>query len=70
MSAVPGPRKLFWRVVIPAALPMIMSGVRLSCQILCEGDMTVRATSRLAGSGRPDAGRTPDAAIQPPPEWI
>src|SRR4051794_40843248 len=32
-----------------------LSGVRLSCQILCDHDMTVRAISRLAGSGRPDA---------------
>src|SRR5690242_10346356 len=31
-------------------------GVRLSCQIACEGDMTVRANSRLTGSGRADAG--------------
>src|SRR5262245_24342920 len=29
-----------------------LSGVRLSCQILCDHDMTVRAISRLAGSGR------------------
>ena len=47
-----------------------LTGVRLSCQITCDGDMTVRAISRLAGSGRPDPGRTPDAAIQPPPEWV
>ncbi len=47
-----------------------LSGVRLSCQITCDADMTVRAISRLEGSGRPDAGRTPDAAIQPPPEWV
>jgi ferredoxin len=47
-----------------------LSGVRLSCQITCDADMTVRAISRLEGSGRPDPGRTPDAAIQPPPEWI
>lgn len=47
-----------------------LSGVRLSCQITCDADMTVRATSRLEGSGRPDAGRTPDPAIQPPPEWV
>jgi len=47
-----------------------LSGVRLSCQITCDGDMTVRAISRLEGSGRPDPGRTPDAAIQPPPEWM
>jgi ferredoxin len=47
-----------------------LSGVRLSCQITVDGDMTVRAISRLEGSGRPDAGRTPEATIQPPPEWI
>jgi hypothetical protein len=29
----------------------------------------VRAISRLAGSGRPDAGKTPEPTIQPPPEW-
>ena len=29
-----------------------VQGVRLSCQILCDHDMTVRAISRLAGSGR------------------
>src|SRR6187401_1807638 len=28
------------------------TGVRLSCQILCDHDMTVRAISRLGGSGR------------------
>ncbi len=47
-----------------------LSGVRLSCQILCDHDMTVRAISRLEGSGRPDPGGTPDASITPPPEWI
>ena len=47
-----------------------LTGVRLSCQIVCDHDMTVRALSRLAGSGRPDAGRTPDPQIQPPPEWV
>jgi len=46
-----------------------LTGVRLSCQILCDQDMTVRAISRLAGSGRPDPGRTPEPTIQPPPEW-
>src|SRR5213080_1551937 len=47
-----------------------LSGVRLSCQIQCEGDMTLRAISRLEGSGRPNPGPTPDASIQPPPEWV
>jgi ferredoxin len=46
------------------------TGVRLSCQILCDHDMTVRAISRLAGSGRPDPGSTPQPEITPPPEWI
>jgi ferredoxin len=44
-------------------------GVRLSCQILCEHDMTVRAISRLAGSGRPDPGPKPQPFIEPPPEF-
>jgi ferredoxin len=47
-----------------------LTGVRLSCQIQCEHDMTVRAISRLAGSGRPDPGKTPEPTIQPPPEWV
>lgn len=46
-----------------------VTGVRLSCQILCDHDMTVRAVSRLEGSGRPDPGPTPAAEITPPPEW-
>jgi ferredoxin len=47
-----------------------LTGVRLSCQIVCDHDMTVRAISRLTGSGRPDPGRTPEATITPPAEWI
>ena len=47
-----------------------LTGVRLSCQISCEDDMTVRAVSRLEGTGRPDPGPTPDAAITPEPEWV
>jgi ferredoxin len=46
-----------------------LTGVRLSCQILCEHDMDVRAISRLAGSGRPDPGPKPAPEIQPPPVW-
>ncbi|HEV2982824.1 MAG TPA: 2Fe-2S iron-sulfur cluster-binding protein [Vicinamibacterales bacterium] len=47
-----------------------VSGVRLSCQILCDHNMTVRAISRLEGSGRPDPGRTPEPTITPPPVWL
>jgi len=48
-----------------------LSGVRLSCQILCDADMTVRAISRLEGSGRKDAGHKPEPDIFPQPvEWV
>lgn len=47
-----------------------LGGVRLSCQILCDQDMTVRAVSRLEGSGRPDAGRLPASQIEPSPEYV
>jgi ferredoxin len=40
-----------------------LTGVRLSCQILCDHDMAVRAISRLAGSGRADAGTRPADTI-------
>ena len=47
-----------------------VTGVRLSCQSVCDHDMVVRAVSRLGGSGRPDPGPTPEPVITPPPEWI
>jgi len=47
-----------------------LSGIRLSCQIACDHDMSVRATSRLAGSGRKDAGGKPAEQIEPAPEWV
>jgi len=46
-----------------------LSGVRLSCQIRCDRDMTLRALSRLAGTGRPDPGPRPADEITPPPEY-
>ena len=47
-----------------------LSGVRLSCQILCDHDMAVRAISRFEGSGRKDAGSPVGPEIDPPPVWI
>jgi hypothetical protein len=47
-----------------------LSGVRLSCQIQCDHDMTVRAISRLEGSGRPDPGSRPEAEIRPEAVWV
>lgn len=46
-----------------------LSGVRLSCQMLCDHDLSVRCISRLAGSGRPGPGNVPTPEIAPPPEW-
>ena len=47
-----------------------LTGVRLSCQTLCDHDMTIRAISRLEGSGRPDPGGPPATEITPPPVWV
>lgn len=47
-----------------------LSGVRLSCQLLVNQDMTVRAISRLEGSGRADAGSRPEIEIHPEPVWV
>lgn len=46
-----------------------LTGVRLSCQITCDHDMTVRAISRFEGSGRDDVGPLPAEYITPPPVW-
>ena len=45
-------------------------GLRLSCQIACDADMTVKAESRLSGSNRKDAGKRPADDIQPEPVWV
>jgi ferredoxin len=48
-----------------------LAGVRLSCQIACDGDMSVKVISRLEGSGRADAGKRPTDEIHPQPvEWV
>jgi ferredoxin len=44
-----------------------VSGVRLSCQILCDHDMAVKVISRLAGSGKANAGNRPVDTLQPQP---
>src|SRR5438128_3401127 len=45
--------------------------LRLSCQILCDHDMMVKAISRLASSGRAHAGKRPAEDIHPQPvKWV
>ncbi len=46
------------------------AGVRLSCQMLCDQDMTLEIISRLAGSGKKDTGGRPTDEIAPPPVWV
>jgi len=47
------------------------AGLRLSCQIQCDHDMTVRATSRLSTTpNRVDAGKRPVDQIAPPAVWV
>src|SRR5207248_4650056 len=43
----------------------LLGTVRLSCQIVCDHDMAVRAISRLACSGRPDPGHRPADTVAP-----
>ncbi len=44
-------------------------GVRLSCQMLVDQDMEIKIISRLAGSGRKDAGKPTAEGIEPSPVW-
>lgn len=44
-------------------------GVRLSCQLTCDHDMTVKVISRLEGSGRKDQGGPVADEIEPTPQW-
>ena len=47
-----------------------IDNARLSCQLVVDHDMTVRAISRLEGSGRADAGSRPEPEIRPEPVWV
>lgn len=53
-----------------AARGITEPGVRLSCQITCDGDMSIELISRLAGSGRKDQGSPVAEEIQPEPVWL
>ncbi|GAB5404095.1 MAG: 2Fe-2S iron-sulfur cluster-binding protein [Aureliella sp.] len=47
-----------------------LAGVRLSCQIPCESDMTVRVVSRLEGSGRADTGNPVAQTLLDDTVWV
>jgi ferredoxin len=47
----------------------LLGEARLSCQIACNQDMTVRVLQTLSESGLPDPGGKPEPHITPAPEW-
>lgn len=47
-----------------------LTGVRLSCQIPVEADMTVRPIMVLEEQGWSDAGPEPEEGITPEPTWV
>jgi ferredoxin len=57
------------RAVLTAKGLIGKEGLRLSCQIKCDGDMMVQAISRLDGSGRKDVGGKPKEEIEPVAVW-
>lgn len=48
----------------------LTSGVRLSCQILLDREMTVKPVFLASEQGWPDPGPQPEPQITPPPEWV
>jgi ferredoxin len=52
-----------------AARGVTETGIRLSCQIACDHDMSVELISRFEGSGRKDQGSPVGDAIVPEPVW-
>jgi ferredoxin len=47
----------------------LLGEARLSCQIACNQDMTVRVLQTLSESGLADPGGAPEPHITPAPEW-
>ena len=47
----------------------LLGQVRLSCQILCDHDMTMRPLKTLSTSDVDDPGPEPQSTITPEPEW-
>lgn len=45
-------------------------GIRLSCQIRVDHDMTVRVLNTLESTGLDSAGNRPAEEITPEPEWL
>ncbi len=48
----------------------LLGEVRLSCQILCEDDMTIVPINRVSSSDVEDAGPRPADSVTPNPVWV
>jgi ferredoxin len=48
----------------------LLGQVRLSCQAVCDHDMTVRPLMTVTSSGLDGPGNKPEAEITPEPEWV
>ena len=48
----------------------LLGQVRLSCQILCQADMSLHVINRFSESGLSDPGPQPQEVITPDPVWM
>ncbi|MBL8162364.1 MAG: (2Fe-2S)-binding protein [Anaerolineae bacterium] len=48
----------------------LIGQVRLSCQIPCDHDMTLKTVNRLTGTDYSDVGSRPEDSITPTPQWV
>ncbi len=48
----------------------LLGEARLSCQALCDHDMTVRVLMTVSSSGGTYPGGQPEEEITPPPVWV
>jgi ferredoxin len=49
---------------------LLMGKVRLSCQIVCDHDMTVEPVYRLSRTEYNSPGDRPNDQVTPPPVWV
>ncbi len=48
----------------------LLGEARLSCQVLCDHDMSVRVLMTVTSSGLDGPGPQPEPRITPEPEWV
>ena len=48
----------------------LLGQARLSCQIVCDRDMSLRVSMTITSMGLDGPGNKPEPEITPPPEWV